>query len=63
MHQFLLFAMARKAKSELTCEEANMVYNEVQPESIGEGWPLGEVSQVGTNAGNKLPKQGFSTEH
>lgn len=45
-----------------TCEEANMIDCKVQPEPIGEGWPLGEICQVGTNAAQELPKERLASQ-
>ena len=47
----------------LTREKADMVHNEVKPESVSQGRALGEVGKVGTNASQKFSKQRLASKH
>ena len=45
-----------------TCEEPDVVDNEVQPESVSQGRALGEVGQIGADAAQELSKEGFAAQ-
>ena len=46
----------------LTGEKADVVDNEVQPEFVSQGWPLGEVGKVGTDTAQKQTEKGLSSK-
>ena len=40
-----------------------MVDRKVQPESVSESWPFGEVRQISANSAQKLSKEGLASQN